>query len=112
MKFRHDIALSSPILAQNKMEMLSQNIRLDTMKKSRAKFIHKNILEKSGVVSDFVHALMFPSNLEELGKKCFDKEKIESDYLARYLFRETCSHARTSRLSEKKSKHFIFIYFN
>ena len=38
--FRHDIALSSPTLAQNKMEMLSQNIRLDTMKKARAKFIH------------------------------------------------------------------------
>ena len=94
------------------MEMLSQNIRLDTMKKARAKFIHKKILEKSGVVSDFDHELMFPSNLEELEGVFFDKEKIEADDLARYLFRESCSHARTSRLSEKKCKHFIFIYFH
>ena len=45
---------------------------------------------------------MFPSNLEELGEIVFDKEKIESYDLARYLFRESCSHARTSRLSERK----------
>ena len=108
--FRHDIALSSPTLAQNKMEMLSQNIRLDTMKKARAKFIHKKILEKSGVVSDFDHELIFPSNLEELGENFFDKEKIEADDLARYLFRESCSHARTSRLSEKKSVSIVYLF--
>ena len=53
-------------------------------------------------MSDFDNELIFPSNLEELGENFFDKEKIEADDLAQYLFRESCSHARTSRLSEKK----------
>ena len=61
-------------------------------------------------MSDFDHELMFPSNLEELGEIFFDKEKIEADDLARYLFRESCSHARTSRLSGKKSVSILCIF--
>ena len=53
---------------------------------------------------------MFPSNLEELGEMVFDKEKIESYDLARYLFRESCSHARTSRLSGKKSVSTLYLF--
>ena len=37
-------------------------------KKDRTKFIHKDILGKSEVVSDFDHELIIPSNLEELGE--------------------------------------------
>ena len=57
----------------------------------------------------FDHELMFPSNLEELGKQYFDKEKVEPDDLARYLFRESCAHARTTRLSGKKSVSFLIM---
>ena len=54
----------------------------------------------------FDHELMFQSKLEELGQQYFDKEKVDSDDLARYLFRESCAHARTTRLSGKKCKLF------
>ena len=54
--------------------MLSQNVRLDTIKKSRAKFIHKKSLVKSEVVSDFYHELIFLSNLNELRENLVDKE--------------------------------------
>ena len=54
----------------------------------------------------FDHELMFQSKLEELGQQYFDKEKVDSDDLARYLFRESCAHARTIRLSGKKCKLF------
>ena len=71
------------------------------MKKATAKFIHKNILEKSGIASDFDHELMFPSNLEELGENFFDKEKIKADDLDRYL---------SSRLSGKTSVSILYLF--
>ena len=67
-KSRHDLELSSPTLAQNKMIAYTNKIRLDTNRKSCAKHVHEKILETNGIMCDFDHELMFPSNLEELGE--------------------------------------------
>ena len=106
LKTRNDITLCSPTLAQNKLEMYSNELKVHRDKTSREKLAHQNNLKEKGIICKFDHELMFPSNLEELGQQYFDKEKVESDDLARYLFREPCAHARTTRLSCKKGKCF------
>ena len=66
LKTRNDITLYSPTLAQNKLEMYSNELKVHRDKTSRAKLAHKNLKEK-GVMCKFDHELMFPSNLKELG---------------------------------------------
>ena len=82
--------------------MYSNELKVHRDKTSRAKRAHQKHLKEKGVMCKFDHELMFPSNLEELGQQYFDKEKVEPDDFARYLFRESCAHTRTTRLSGKK----------
>ena len=86
--------------------MYSNELKLHRNKTSRAKLAHQSNLKEKGIMCKFDHELMFPSNLKELGQQYFNEGKVNSDDLARYLFCESCTHARTTRLSGKNISYF------
>ena len=93
-------------MVRHKVGRLEQNLRSENVKRSKAnaKMILKMVTEKEGI--NLVGANLgevFPSNLQELANKFFDREKISQDNLARYLFQESFIQARTAIKSGNKS---------
>ena len=86
-------------IGTEQIKMYSNELKLHRNKTLREKLAHQKKLKEKGIMRKFDHELMFPSNLEEIGQQYFDKEKVDSYDLARYLFRESCAHTRITRLS-------------
>ena len=78
------------------------------MKRSKAKpqaqAILNNNIDKDGINLRGANLEeVFPTNLQELATKYFDKEKVSQDSLARYLFEESYIQARTAIKCGNKS---------
>ena len=97
---------NSPLLLSHKVDRLAQSAKNETIKRSKAKakVILKMVTDKEGInLSGANLEEVFPSNLQDLANKFFDKEKITQDKLARYLFHESFIQARTAIKSGNKS---------
>ena len=98
-KTNNKFLCNSPSLLSHKVDRLAQSAKYETKKRSKAKakVILKMVTEKEGIsLSGANLEEVFPSNLQDLADKYFDKEKITQDNLARYLFRESFIQARTA----------------
>ena len=111
LKTRNDVVLSSPSRSKAALDSYASVIRKKRNLMDKAKRKHEKMIKERGVTCDFDQELLFPENLEELGEKFFTEKKISQDDLARYLWRESCTHARTARL-HGKSHVRIFIHLH
>ena len=107
---RNDYLLSSPSVTKSKLDRLTHEgkKRIDMVHKGKKQFALN--LERKGIKCNMNHAELFPPNLEELGQQFFTDNKVSQENLMRYLWAESCQHARVAAKSGKQSVSFyIFI---
>ena len=111
---RNDLLLSSPSVTKVKLDRIQVDNKKRLDRERWARRQHKKILEQSGIkILQKQMDIIAPNDIEELGKKFFDKKKIDQDDLCRYLFAESCAHAKTARFKNKShvSTNDILIIF-
>ena len=98
-KTNNKLIYHSPSLIRYKVDHPTQNTKREIVNHSKAKanMILKAVTDKEGVnLSGINIEKLFPENLQEVGNKFFDKEKILQDNLARYLSQESFIQERTA----------------